>query len=206
MEKLSLHKNKDPVAIIKDFLSPFDVQGKNLLLGYSGGGDSQALLYILLELQKKLNFHLHLAHVDHGWRKESAQEAEQIKALAHSLQLPVYVKRLEKNHFSNAEDWARKQRYLYFSELCKQYNIFALLLAHHADDVAETFIQRIVEGADLPYLGGMQKNTVLKKMAIWRPMLSIHKKNILLWLEEKILLIFTIILILIPSFFVPICV
>ena len=48
-----------------------------LLLGYSGGPDSKALLYALLEVGCNA---LQVAHVDHGWREESRGEAEAIRS------------------------------------------------------------------------------------------------------------------------------
>jgi tRNA(Ile)-lysidine synthase TilS/MesJ len=62
-----------------------------------------------------------------------------------------------------------------------------LLLAHHADDLAETSLKRIFEGANLPFLGGMQPRSHLNGMEIWRPMLGIKKKEILHYLESKAL-------------------
>ena len=78
---------KDPlVKKVKDFLNRYVLMGDApLLLGYSGGPDSKALLYLLLELRSHFNFKLHLAHVDHGWRAESQNEAEILRKEADAL-------------------------------------------------------------------------------------------------------------------------
>ena len=63
---------------LKHFLSLHHIPGRPVLLGFSGGPDSLALLHLLLEC--KMDLDLHIAHVDHGWRLESSAEAEQLKS------------------------------------------------------------------------------------------------------------------------------
>lgn len=176
---------KNLIERLKKFLQDQSAHGKKLLLGYSGGPDSKALLYALLILQKEFHYEIHLAHVDHGWREESQKEAEQILKEAQSLDLFVYSKKLDLTHSGNAENNARIARYDFFTSLYHQHNFHALLLAHHADDVAETFIQRVMEGSDLPYLGGIQTVSIRGAMMIWRPLIGMHKHQILSWLEKK---------------------
>ena len=57
---------------IKTFLEKRAPFKGPLILGYSGGFDSKALLYLLLKIQKQkaFKFELVLAHLDHSWRKE----------------------------------------------------------------------------------------------------------------------------------------
>ncbi|MBS0655813.1 MAG: tRNA lysidine(34) synthetase TilS, partial [Verrucomicrobia bacterium] len=78
----------------------FDEQidlNRPILLGLSGGPDSICLLHLLLEWQRPIT--LHLVHVDHGWRKESALEAEKLKALAGVHGLPFHSTRLRPEHY-----------------------------------------------------------------------------------------------------------
>ena len=60
------------VEHVKGFLRGQLAPDAPVLLAFSGGGDSLALLYLLLECKKELSITLHLAHVDHGWRKGGA--------------------------------------------------------------------------------------------------------------------------------------
>ena len=46
---------------------------ENIVIGVSGGPDSMALLYVLLEIRTLLNFNIHIAHVNHGVRGEEAK-------------------------------------------------------------------------------------------------------------------------------------
>jgi len=147
------------------------------LLGYSGGPDSKALLYALLEG----GVVPHLAHVDHGWREESREEAVLLEEEAKSLGCPFFSTRLEMTE--KKEDGARKARLSFFSSLMGNYE--ALLLAHQADDLAETVLKRILEGAHLANLSGMQPASSQYGMMIWRPLLNVRRSEILHFLEER---------------------
>jgi tRNA(Ile)-lysidine synthase len=78
----------------------------------------------------------------------------------------------------------------FFQDLMKQVSFQALVLAHQADDVAETVIKRLFEGAHLPLVGGMEEVSCIEGMKVWRPLLSVSKKSILEWLEKKSLSFF----------------
>src|SRR3990167_7791319 len=93
--------------IIQQFLKDHAKNQGPFLLGYSGGPDSKALLYSLLECGIK---QLHLAHVDHGWRPESAQEAADLRLEADKLHCPFHTIRLTKTKQGNSEDQARRAR------------------------------------------------------------------------------------------------
>lgn len=157
-----------------------------LLLGYSGGPDSKALLYALLEAGVAT---LHLAHVDHGWREESRDEAEALRKEAESFGCPFHSVRLEKPKKGNWEDEARKGRLAFFLSLMKTAPFQALLLAHQKEDQAETVLKRVLEGSHS--LHGIEPAGRFEKMAVWRPLLAVRKRTIFSFLEERGLFAFT---------------
>lgn len=174
--------NIDLVQTVRDFLKQHWDQKRPLLLGYSGGPDSKALLYTLLDAGCNK---LHLAHIDHGWREESREEAEGLLEEAKRLGLPFHSIRLSIVPTKNQEEAARQERLLFFKALYEKLSCQALLLAHHASDLAETVLKRILEGAHLPYLGGMDAVGMWEAMSIWRPFLFSPRKEILSFLQEK---------------------
>ena len=167
---------------VKEFLQKHWDKQKVLLLGYSGGPDSKALLYSLLEAGCDK---IHVAHVDHGWRKESAQEALEIETHIQSLGLQFSSCRLEFSDQKNAEEKARNQRLEFFNSLFLKGDIQALVLGHQADDLAETALKRVLEGAQLSFLGGMQPISVFNNMPIWRPLLDVRKQDLIEFLQSK---------------------
>lgn len=180
---------KDAVLYkVKEFLRKYYLTEAPLLLGFSGGPDSVALLYLLLECKRFFpDLDLHLAHVDHGWRSESAAQASKLRDFAHLLNLPFHQGTLPKpeENESNLEAKARESRLRFFKDLYFQCGCQALLLGHHKNDQAETVLKRIFEGASLVSLGGLRAVSELYGMHIWRPLLNVSKQEIHHWLEEK---------------------
>lgn len=174
------------VQTVQEFIKRHHVNQKPLLLAFSGGPDSLALLHALMEVQKKSPFQFALAHADHGWRPESAQEASTIADMAKKLQLKLHTIRFNPEEMQgNLEAACRQARLNFFSTLCSKHGYDAVLLAHHADDVAETVLKKTLEGVSLPNLHGINPVTELMGVKIWRPMLSVNKATLLQWLAER---------------------
>lgn len=158
---------------VKEFLKQHFQKGKPLLVGYSGGPDSTALVHLLKDHD------LHLCHIDHGWRPESSQEAEWLRS---QTKFPFYTFRLEG---VKTEESARLARLKIFHRLYQELDCQALVLGHQGDDQSETVLKRILEGAHLTSLGGIWPVSHWEGMPIWRPLLQVPKKEILAWLREK---------------------
>ena len=150
-----------------------------LLLGYSGGPDSKALLYALLDA----GITPHLAHIDHAWRPESAEEARLCRLEAETLGCPFHTIRLDPPPAT--EDEARNARWNFFRSLFAKIPFQALVLGHQADDLAETVLKRVFEGAHLTSLTAMQEVSTRDNITIWRPILSFSKRDLTAYLKKK---------------------
>lgn len=154
-----------------------------LLLGYSGGPDSRALLHLLLESRKRYPFTLILLHVDHGWRKESGDEAETIFQQARTLELELHCKKLECQTMQ--EELARNARMAFFQEIYNESKADGLFLGHQADDQAETILKRLLEGAHPMHWKGIEPDRMWGEMRVLRPLLDVSKKTLQKWLAEE---------------------
>ena len=67
------------------------VPGDFVAAGISGGADSVCLLYLLRRLQKDIPYHLIVVHVNHGARREAAQDAAYVESLCETLDVPYYL-------------------------------------------------------------------------------------------------------------------
>lgn len=166
-------------CVVKDFLETAWDGTSPLLVAYSGGPDSKALLYAAIDWGKAP---IHVAHADHGWRKESGEEANLLRVEVDALGLPFHSIRLAPSH---SENEARDLRYRYFRELRKALPYQAILLGHQADDLAETVLKRVFEGAHLTSLSGMRPIFSLEDLVLWRPLLSVSRAVIEEWLKER---------------------
>ncbi len=161
---------------MKDFVTQ-ELGSEIPLLAYSGGPDSKALLYALLEV----GIRPAIAHVDHGWREESLNERIVVEDEAKSLGLIVHIEVLKMSGTKNLEDEARKLGWAFFKKL--PYS--TILMGHHADDLAETTLKRVLEGASLTSITGMTKVSFIDGQKLLRPFLSFNKSNLIDFLENK---------------------
>ncbi len=170
---------------IRLFLIKNLIDNKPILLGYSGGPDSKALLYLLLSLKNEVPFDLHLLHIDHNQRSTSRKEAILIEKEAKTLKLPCHIKKITSKYSSNIEGNLREERYKIFKEIYDDINAQALLLAHQANDLYETVLQRVLEGANLSNIYAMQEVSKFEGINVWRPLLSTEKEELISWLKTN---------------------
>ncbi|MCZ6681338.1 MAG: tRNA lysidine(34) synthetase TilS, partial [Candidatus Poribacteria bacterium] len=134
--------------------------GETVLVGVSGGVDSLALLYALYRLRPQLDCQLHVAHLDHGFRSDSAADAAFVEEQAHRLRLPISrrridVPRLMQQQKLSAEAAARRARYQFYEEVCQRIGATKIALGHHRGDTAETILMHLLRGAGMSGLTGI---------------------------------------------------
>lgn len=161
-----------------------------VLLAFSGGADSRALLHFLAARAKEDGFPLTLAHVNHGIRGEEALRDRrfcQAVAEEYGLELCILdadVPALAKAHGRGLEEEARAVRYEYFERLMRERNIPLLATAHHADDNLETVLFHLCRGTGLSGLCGIAPTRRLGKGVLTRPLLQVSRREILAYCRE----------------------
>lgn len=118
-----------------------------ILLGVSGGGDSQALLHVLARLAPRLGFTLFAHGVDHGSRPEAATELDLAEALARRESVPFGRSRVTLAPGGNLMQRARTARYRELARAADDRGASFVATAHHADDRAETVLLRLLRGS-----------------------------------------------------------
>lgn len=177
---------------VSSFLQQHYDPTRPVLLALSGGPDSLSLLHLLLRYRKKNPLQLGVAHVDHHWRPESSGEAEVLRMVLERLKVPFHLKEIDpKKMEGNLEAACRQERLKFFHELCEKYKYQSVFLGHHADDQAETVLKRVLEGANLPYLAGLQPVNDVEGVTVWRPLLQVSRASIVKWLKDNHLDAFT---------------
>lgn len=177
---------------LKQLLKPTD----KLLLAVSGGIDSIVLLDLLSRLEEEYKLQIIVAHLNHNLRgKNSLADADFVKKTALSKKLIFKCKTLKKNNFlnknglkSNLQEKARIARYQFFLKIAKKHQIRKILTAHQADDQIETFLMRLIRGAGVEGLKGIQLIRPFeedKKLFLIRPLLPFSREEILQYAKEK---------------------
>jgi tRNA(Ile)-lysidine synthase len=180
----------DPAEILDGALR--NLPDGPLLLLFSGGLDSSALLHALVHSIEARRRGLSALHVDHALHPDSALWAEHCARIADAWAVPIRVARVHVPHRSGQglEAAARHARYAAATASLAPGAI--ALAAHHADDQAETVVLRLVRGAGLSSLGGMRPLRALGPGHLARPWLGVARAAIrayaerhrLEWLED----------------------
>ncbi|MBT7462055.1 MAG: tRNA lysidine(34) synthetase TilS, partial [Waddliaceae bacterium] len=79
----------------KEFLDENIDVGAAVLVGFSGGADSLALLHLLMHYSEKYRLTVHVAHVDHRWREESDKEAASLRDMVEGYGMTFHLKVLD---------------------------------------------------------------------------------------------------------------
>jgi tRNA(Ile)-lysidine synthase len=154
--------------------------GDTLIVALSGGADSTALLDLLTRLTD-YNLHLIAAHLNHCLRGvESDTDQEFCRGLASRYAIPfefrrIDVKRVASKSRLNLEDAGRRARIDFLDEIRSEYGAAAVVLAHHADDQAETVLMRLLRGSGMTGLSGMAYRNARGYV---RPLLDINRSEI----------------------------
>ena len=150
----------------------------SILVGVSAGPDSMALLYILKELRKKLQFKIIVAHVNHNVRHESFEEAEFLENYCKNNDIIFEGMIIEKYGEDNFQNEARNIRYKFYDELIRKYGANYLMTGHHGDDLVETILMRIVRGSTLHGYSGFSDIVDMKNYQIIRPLMNVTKSEL----------------------------
>lgn len=156
------------------------INTKKNLLAFSGGIDSTALFFLLLEQ----NIPFDIAIVNYNIREQAKEEVTYAKELATKYNKQYFVKEVKLSSLSNFEKEARDIRYAFFEEIIQEEDYETLLTAHQLDDCLEWFLMQLSKGAGLVELLGLQELDKREFYTLCRPLLKSSKSELLSYLKE----------------------
>ncbi|MFT5836496.1 MAG: tRNA(Ile)-lysidine synthase [Sulfurimonas sp.] len=156
------------------------LKNKKNLLAFSGGADSTALFFLLLE--QNINFDI--AIVNYNQRQQSIQEVDYAKELASKYNLECHT-RIATKISKNFESKAREIRYDFFQELISSHSYKNLLTAHHLGDRFEWMLMQLCKGAGCAEIAGMQKVQARDSYTLVRPLLHLDKQELYAYLDKE---------------------
>lgn len=158
-----------------------------LVVAYSGGVDSQVLLYALASLNQNniTSNPITVCHVNHGLSKNApVWQAFATQACATlNLTLSVCQVNIQVQAQQSLEALARDARYQALQSI---YSTSSLILTgHHSDDQAETFLLALKRGSGLKGLSAMTTEIKQGKDLLLRPLLKITRAQIIDYAQTK---------------------
>ncbi|RPE67086.1 tRNA(Ile)-lysidine synthase [Pacificibacter maritimus] len=174
-------------AMLKHFFASAFTFDKPSRVGVavSGGGDSMALLHLMVDWAAENNVYLYAVTVDHGLRSEAKHEAEFVAETCEKL--GVKHKTLHWTGWTgtgNLQDAARRARYALMADWAKTEDITTIALGHTADDQAETFFMRLARASGIDGLTGMQRRRLSHDITWVRPLLMQERFELRQYLRD----------------------
>ncbi len=156
-----------------------DLQGKKIIIGFSGGPDSMLLLRFLLDIRNDYDINLHIMHLNHNERPEADKEEEFVELFCkeNNVSYSLYSEQildLSEINKLGFEMAARERRLYYFQKDLKKYNADYIMTGHNLDDRIETMLLNLERGTGLRGLVSMR----LKSGIFIKPILFLTRKEI----------------------------
>jgi tRNA(Ile)-lysidine synthase len=155
-----------------------------MVVAVSGGADSLALADLLNRSRQMFKLEICIAHYEHGLRgKDSIEDANFVKEFADSLGLKFFcengnVQKFAVENKMSVETAARILRYEFLAKVRRELNFDAIVLAHHANDQAETVLLRLMRGSTSTGLSAMKFLTPSPYGLLIRPLLRFKKSEL----------------------------
>jgi len=189
---MCLTKNPEHKLIrkVREFLKQWQIpKHSRIIIAFSGGPDSTALLHSLYYLKDEWSLSLYCAYLNHGLRNlgEIQKEIRLINKTIQFLGLKILIQHYKPGELAeqarvrkqSLEEIAREARYKFFFSLLKQYECNYIAIGHTFDDQIETLLMRIFQGSGLGGLIGI----VPKRKKLLRPLLDCTRQEILNYLS-----------------------
>ena len=159
-------------------------------VGVSGGPDSVALLSLLVR-ERPGNVAPHVVHLDHQLRGDaSTEDARFVAQLASQFKVPCTIARRDQIEPgvaglpTNPSARYRRLRLALFADVVRAHALDGVILAHHADDQAETVLHRLLRSSGPIGLTGMRTTTQMGDLTVTRPLLGVRRSQLLDYLRE----------------------
>lgn len=157
-----------------------------IVVGVSGGADSVCLLFVLLELRKRIPLSLYVVHINHGIRDEAGEDASYVESLCKDRDIPFYlvqenVRGMAKEQHRSEEEMGRIVRYDAFYRIAEEVNAGKIAVAHNMNDKSETMLYNLFRGSGIKGLGSIRP--VREKIV--RPILCLKRSEIEEYLLER---------------------
>ncbi|MFQ5984420.1 MAG: tRNA lysidine(34) synthetase TilS [Alphaproteobacteria bacterium] len=158
--------------------APFE-RAPSLAVAVSGGADSMALCLVADAWAQARAGRTVALTVDHGLRPASAAEARQVGRWLKGRGIRHKVLRWQgPKPATRVQEAAREARYRLLIEACREEGLLHLLLGHHRDDQAETFLLRLARGSGLDGLAAMAPLVETRGVRLLRPLLAAPKARL----------------------------
>ena len=161
-------------------------RGHVVIVAYSTGPDSTALLALMCRLRRLLGIEVIAAYFDHGIRSrpEIASDISHARITTDLLAVPLITGSSTPEDLVSAggpEAEARAARYRFLKSVATKCSAKWIAVGHTVDDRAETVLMRALQGTGVSGIAGMHA----KRGCIIRPLEALRRDDLKSWLRAE---------------------
>ena len=131
-------------------------RGASVLIAFSGGSDSRALLHLLCAVRASRGLRLAAAHFDHRARPGSGRRAARAAEVCERVGVPCHVGRArDADGAAGGQSGYRAARYAFLDDVRRRTGADRVALAHQRDDHVETVLLNLLRGCGFRGLAGI---------------------------------------------------
>ena len=154
---------------------------KRYLIAVSGGPDSMALF----DMVRKSGAYIEAAHVNYHKRETAKRDEDIVRGYCKKYGIPFHRCDFDGEKYEgNFQAAARKARYDFFYEVCKENGLEEVLVAHQKDDLIETYLMQEEKKIGVSYYG-LRKTNIINNVRVYRPLLGYTKNELLRYCKEN---------------------
>ncbi len=131
----------------------------------------------LLDMVRKSGIECYVAHVNYHHRPTANRDEDIVRNYCLKYNIPFFKLDVRK-YTGNFQDYARVARYKFFKKLVKKEKLNGVLVAHHKDDLIETYLLQKKRGS-IPEWYGLKEKTVIQDITVIRPLLEYSKDDLM---------------------------
>ena len=157
---------------------------QKVVVAFSGGADSTALLLLFHKFAAELGIQLQAAHFNHQWRESATIDQQFCQNLCQQIGVPLtigFAQDYSCRNFGSEEANARAKRHQFFA----QFTDSVIAMAHHLDDQLENFFIKLIRGCSLEGATKMPELNSVSKLKICRPLLDFKKNSLINYLKQN---------------------
>ena len=156
-----------------------EYRNQNWVVLVSGGPDSMALL----DLLRRASVRPFVLHVNYHARMSALRDQQIVNDYCLRYKIDLQIIDAQFPGKSNFQSWARDIRYRAATERVKQTNSLGIMVAHHRDDVLETYLMQVRANKHVGWYGIRDNSTIFDTKVV-RPLLKWSKQELIVYCES----------------------
>ena len=139
----------------------------------------------LLDMARKNLKYIEVGHVNYHKRETALRDEKIVRRYCKKYNIKFHILNFKPEKVKgNFQACARQARYEFFNKLCDKAKLDGVLVAHHKDDLIETYLMQLDKKLGVDHYG-LAEFSILYDVFVYRPLLNYTKNDLLKYCEDN---------------------